>query len=508
MTIAPPDALDDAELAMAAARGSQPAFAAIYDKYADRLHDFCVGMLRDRDAAADCVQDTFVTAATKLVQLREPERLRPWLYAIARHEALSRIRDRRREMPTDELPESDSGEPDLATLAARSELADLIAEACGGLTDRDRTVFELAYRHGLDGPELADALGVSHTNANTLVGRLRESIERSLGALLVCREVRSNPQACAELAALIEHWDGKFTVLMRKRAARHIDNCNLCEAERGRKVNPVALLGAVPVFIPAPALLREGTLGDAFAALPPSTPVAPPAGIGPDSAGNDAPTEAFAPPGNTSWWPEDELGISDLGAETSTAPIAFARDPDSALVGSRRRDGAAKDPDRGGVRPGRVALLVALAVLGLGGVVQLTTPFVEVDPMSVPETSTLSVSSAVRTTPSKSIPASPIPFDSGPAQTINPQSPPPVYTNPPSTIPVEAPATTSRSRRPTSTTTAPATTTTRTTTTTTPTTTTTTSEETTTTTTTTEETTTTTTTTTTVDGGGDGPVFE
>src|SRR3954452_11461840 len=104
---------DDATLARAAASGDRVAFAEIYDKYADRLHDFCIGMLRDRDAAADCVQDTFVTAATKLVQLREPERLRPWLYAIARHEALSRIRDRRREMPSDELPETSSDEPDL-----------------------------------------------------------------------------------------------------------------------------------------------------------------------------------------------------------------------------------------------------------------------------------------------------------------------------------------------------------------------------------------------------------
>ncbi len=60
------DIVSDAELAAAAATGNQAAFAGIYDRYADRLHDFCVGMVRDREAAADCVQDTFVTAATRL----------------------------------------------------------------------------------------------------------------------------------------------------------------------------------------------------------------------------------------------------------------------------------------------------------------------------------------------------------------------------------------------------------------------------------------------------------
>jgi len=142
----------DSELVHAAAGGDREAFAGIYDRYADRLHDFCVGMLRDRDGAADCVQDVFCTAATGLAQLREPDKLRAWLYSIARNEALRRLRERRRETPYDELPDAMAHEPGPDTLAARTELADLIAEAAGGLSDRDRSVLELAYRHGLDGP--------------------------------------------------------------------------------------------------------------------------------------------------------------------------------------------------------------------------------------------------------------------------------------------------------------------------------------------------------------------
>jgi hypothetical protein len=67
----------DAELARASAAGDRTAFADIYDRYADRLHDFCVGMLADRDGAADCVQDVFCIAATRLPQLRDPDKLRP-----------------------------------------------------------------------------------------------------------------------------------------------------------------------------------------------------------------------------------------------------------------------------------------------------------------------------------------------------------------------------------------------------------------------------------------------
>lgn len=284
------DNSDDGTLALAAAAGNAAAFAAIYDRYADRLHDFCIGMLRDRDAAADCVQDVFVIAATKLVQLREPDRLRSWLYAIARSEALSRIRERRRELPTEELPENPTGEADMDTLAARTELADLISAASGGLSERDRLVLELAYRQGLDGPELAAALGVTNRNANTLVERLRDTIARSLGALLVCRRVHADPAKCPELSIILGNWDGELTVLLRKRAARHIEDCPVCEGERAKMVTPAALLGSAPVLIPAPAWLRENTLERAKLGVP----------------STQAPE---------SWWPPDDIDVTDLNDE-------------------------------------------------------------------------------------------------------------------------------------------------------------------------------------------------
>jgi len=54
-------------------------------------------MVRDRDARRRLRARRVCTAATQLAKLRDPDRLRPWLYAIARNEALRCIRDRRRE---------------------------------------------------------------------------------------------------------------------------------------------------------------------------------------------------------------------------------------------------------------------------------------------------------------------------------------------------------------------------------------------------------------------------
>ncbi len=352
--------LDDASLARAAAAGDRTAFAEIYDRYADRLHDFCVGMLRDREAAADCVQDVFVTAATKLVQLREPDRLRSWLYAIARSEALARIRARKRELLSEELPEMPSGEADLATMAVRTELADLIKEASGGLSDRDQVVLELAYRQGLDGTELADALGVTARNANTLVERMRETIARSLGALLLCRHAKADPGRCPELAAILDGWDGAFTVLMRKRVARHIDGCAVCEDDRARMVSPAALLGASPLVIPAPAWLRGRTLDQAVPNL------AHPGSV------------TSSPGGDNSYWPPADFDVIEPS------------------------DSVASEGDRSRAHRIRAATGAALVLLGIGGAAMLTAPTAfHVVPANLPGSMTPSTTTtSVSPTPS------------------------------------------------------------------------------------------------------------
>ena len=259
------DAAGDAQLVGAAAAGDRAAFAGIYDRYSDRLYDFCAGMVGIHDAA-DCVQEAFYLAAVDLPTLRDHDKLRPWLYAIARHQALRTLRARRRESVSDELPDEPSPEAGPDALAARNELATLVAHAEGGLSDRDREVLDLAYRHGLTGAELAQALGVSGESAKKMVQRLRHTIERSLGALLMARHARSGHNRCPELAAAVADWDGQFTILVRKRISRHLETCAYCDDHRGRLVSPAALLGAAPVLVPAPGWLRQQTLNQMHSA--------------------------------------------------------------------------------------------------------------------------------------------------------------------------------------------------------------------------------------------------
>lgn len=252
------DPRDDGELVTALVEGDRTALAAIYDRYADALHDTAAAMLGDRHEAADVTQDVFLTAAQKLHQLQDRSRLRPWLFAVLRHEVYRRTGKRRRTVATDfsqpGVVEMTAAPDPLAeaTEVEAAELGAALRMAALGLDPRDQLVLELSARQGLAGADLASALGVSVDQGYVLVHRMRERVERSLGALTVARMGRRD---CPELQQVLAGWDGTFSVLVRKRVARHIERCDVCEATKRRHA-VLPLLSAAPAMA-APAGLRE-----------------------------------------------------------------------------------------------------------------------------------------------------------------------------------------------------------------------------------------------------------
>jgi|GEM_PF-4480738 len=236
--------------------GDRAAITELYDRYADPIHAFCHAQLRSDADAADATQDTFVTAVEKLHQLREPSRLRPWLYSIARREALAGFKDRARSVPVDDMTtiqQLDDG--DLGGLHER-ELTGLVWEAAGGLEERDQAVLDLHLRHDLGGDDLAAALEVARDHAYTLLARAKKRLGRSVGALLVARHGRRD---CDSLNQLLGSWGGGLTAELRNTINLHVDRCDTCGEKRSRLTDPAALFAAIPL-VAAPAALRAEVL--------------------------------------------------------------------------------------------------------------------------------------------------------------------------------------------------------------------------------------------------------
>ncbi len=242
---------------VAAIVSSDPAgLAAAYDRYAADLFSYCQVLLAEPADAADAVQDTFVIAAGKVSALRDPDRLRPWLYAVARNECHRRLRTRDSATPLDESAEVSDDTADLGAGLEQAEIRELVWAALAGLTETEREIIELTLGHELTGTDLADTLGVPRNQAHAMASRARAHFEAALGVLLVAR---SGQDACPELATIMAGWDGKLTVLLRKRVGRHIQRCDICGARQRRELTPDSLLGVLPVAA-LPVALRHQVL--------------------------------------------------------------------------------------------------------------------------------------------------------------------------------------------------------------------------------------------------------
>ena len=236
--------MEDPEVVAAIVAGDPAGLAEAYDKYAMPLYSYCRSMLREPADAADAVQDTFLVAAAKLHSLRDPGKLRAWLYAVARNECLRRLRAGNALSGLEEAGDLPSQTAEVGVAMERAELAELVRAAIDGLNPGERDVIELSLVAELDGDELADALGVSRNHAHAQLSRARSQLERSLGALIVARTGRT---ACPDLGIILAGWDGQMTVLMRKRISRHIERCEVCGERKRRELTPALFAGAMPL---------------------------------------------------------------------------------------------------------------------------------------------------------------------------------------------------------------------------------------------------------------------
>jgi RNA polymerase sigma factor (sigma-70 family) len=155
--------------------GDPTALRLAYDACGPAVFSYCRRALGDGEQAADCTQETFVSA------WRSRDRFDPakgslvaWLVGIARYRALDAHRARaRRPVPIEAVPNDVSGaRPESDALVDRVLMAHALAE----LPASAREVVELAFYSDLTHEQIAERTGRP-------LGTVKSQIKRSLAAL-------------------------------------------------------------------------------------------------------------------------------------------------------------------------------------------------------------------------------------------------------------------------------------------------------------------------------------
>jgi RNA polymerase sigma-70 factor (ECF subfamily) len=167
------------ELFARARTGEREAFTELVERHHAELVRIAYAITGDLDAARDSAQLAWIKAWQRLPSVREPDRLRTWLIAIAANEARQYLRaaGRRRVREIAPVPPPDPlGQNPLAA-TDRLDLGDALAR----LRPADRSLLAMRYLAGLHAEEIGVATGLSASGVRTrlsrLIARLREDLD-------------------------------------------------------------------------------------------------------------------------------------------------------------------------------------------------------------------------------------------------------------------------------------------------------------------------------------------
>ncbi len=188
----------DAELVATALRGDRNGFGRIIARYQALICSLAFSATGSLALSEELAQETFVAAWKRLRDLREPEKLRPWLCGIARNLANNSRRRRARDPLTDgglraENPEGVSPEPtpDQETIA-REEAA-LLWESLEKIPETYRVPLILYYREQRSVRQVAELLDLSEDTAKQRLSRGRKLLHSQVLDLVASVLERSTP---------------------------------------------------------------------------------------------------------------------------------------------------------------------------------------------------------------------------------------------------------------------------------------------------------------------------
>jgi RNA polymerase sigma-70 factor (ECF subfamily) len=196
------DKQGEAELARAVAAGQPQAFERFVDHFRSKVFHYSWLMCGRPEDAEEVAQETLLKVFENFDQLREPERVRSWIFRIAKNACLMQRRKSvfapAQELSLDELPPAEevaggARPPDLELL--RSELRNVLDRVIAELPPAYRAVVLLRDIEQLSTEETAQILDLNTDVVKTRLHRGRLAMRQTLDCYLHnhCLEDQPSP---------------------------------------------------------------------------------------------------------------------------------------------------------------------------------------------------------------------------------------------------------------------------------------------------------------------------
>ncbi len=166
--------------------GNQHAQMEVYNRYYVAMYNTAKRIVKDNFEAEDIMQNSFLTAFTKLDSLKELATFGSWLKRIVVNNSIQHYNksNRYQDVPLDDVlykVEETNGiteDHEFKNLKAKQVL-----ETMTLLKDNYRTSLTLHLIEGYDYEEICEIMNISSANCRTMISRAKESLRKKLEPL-------------------------------------------------------------------------------------------------------------------------------------------------------------------------------------------------------------------------------------------------------------------------------------------------------------------------------------
>lgn len=143
-------------------------------------------LIRDAAEAEDLAQEVFLRAHSRRETLRDAQALESWLFQIATHASIDRMRLRARaaerevNKPAEELPIADHSRPSALTVVQQAEMSECVQRYVAKLSNAYKAVLLLHDADGLTAVEIAHLLNLPLTTIKMRLHRARRQLQAAL----------------------------------------------------------------------------------------------------------------------------------------------------------------------------------------------------------------------------------------------------------------------------------------------------------------------------------------
>lgn len=164
-------------------QGEKAAQLEVYNRYYKAMYNTSLRIVKDNAEAQDVMQESFLSAFTKLDSFKGEATFGSWLKRIVVNKSLSSYQSSLRIIETpldDHLYKIEDDTASITEIAYDKLQVQQIMQAMDNLKDNYRQVLSLHLIEGYDYEEISEIMNITNANSRTLISRAKNRLRKLL----------------------------------------------------------------------------------------------------------------------------------------------------------------------------------------------------------------------------------------------------------------------------------------------------------------------------------------